>query len=134
MEPITLAALATFIAPFFQEAGKTLAVESVKLALEKRQDIKDKFANLFKPEEIITLGLNDEQNPENVEDLVRANPEVAAEVTRKIEANPDLLRELLDIIKQQAGNESSPITINAKNIGQVINNPTGDVIQKNNWS
>ena len=42
MEPITLTIVAILLAPFFTEAGKTLAVESVKLALEKRQDIKDK--------------------------------------------------------------------------------------------
>jgi len=103
MEPITLAALATFIAPFFQEAGKTLAVESVKLALEKRQDIKDKFVSLFKPEEIITLGLNQEQSPEEVKALVKANPEVAEEVTKRIEANPDLLDELAKILSKQEG-------------------------------
>lgn len=130
MEPITLAALATFIAPFFQEAGKTLAVESVKLSLEKRQDIKDKFVSLFKPEEIITLGLNQKQSPEEVKALVKANPEVAEKVTRKIEAHPDLLNELLEIIKEQAGKDSSQITINAKNIaaaGNVnINNQTNN--------
>jgi len=103
MEPITLAALATFIAPFFKEAGKTLAVESIKLALEKRQDIKDKFISLFKPEEIITLGLNQEQSPEKVKALVKANPKVAEEVTRKIEANSDLLDELAKILSKQEG-------------------------------
>jgi len=121
MEPITLAALATFIVPFFQEAGKTLAVESVKLALEKRQDIKDKFVSLIKPEEIITLGLNQEQSPEKVKALMEANPEVAKEVTRKIGASPDLLNELLEIIKEQAGKDSSRMTFNAKNIAAAGN-------------
>jgi len=126
--------LAALVAPFFLEAGKTLAVESVKLALEKRQDIKDKFLGLFKRDEIISLGLNEPQNPEEVKALIAAKPEVVEEARKKIESNPDLLNELLEIIKQQAGNESSSITINAKNIGQVINNPTGDITQNNTWS
>ena len=121
MEPVSIAALAVFLAPFFTKAGETLATESVKLALEKRQDIKDKFVNLFKREEIIKLGLNEEQSPEEVTALIEANPEVAGEVTKKIESNPDLLKELLEIIKQQAGKDSSNITINAKNIAAAGN-------------
>jgi hypothetical protein len=134
MEPITLTALATLLAPFFTEAGKTLAVESVKLALEKRHDIKDSFLSLFKPEEFISLGLNENQKPEEVKALLAANPDIEARAQAKIESNPDLLKELLRIIKEQAGAESSQITINAKNVGQVINNPTGNVTQNNNWS
>lgn len=111
-----LTALAAFLAPFFQEAGKTLAVESVKLALEKRQDIKDKLVNLFQPDEIISLGLNEPQTPEEVKALTAAKPEAAAEVQKRIESNPDLLKELLEVIKQQAGGDSSQITVNAKNI------------------
>jgi hypothetical protein len=121
MEPITMTALAVILAPFFQKAGETLATESVKLALEKRQDIKEGFVNLFKRDEIITLGLNDEKSPEEITALVKANPETAEAVTRKIEANPDLLNELLEIIKQQSGKDSSNITINAKNIAAAGN-------------
>ena len=83
MDPVSVTTLAAFLAPFFTKAGETLATESVKLALEKRQDIKDKFVNLFKPEEIIKLGLNDEQSPEEVTALVKANPEINEEVTKK---------------------------------------------------
>jgi hypothetical protein len=121
MEPITMTALAAVLAPFFSKAGETLATESVKLALEKRQDIKDGFVNLFKRDEIITLGLNEETSPEQITSLVKANPETAEAVTKRIEASPDLLNQLLEIIKQQSGNDSSNITINAKNIAAAGN-------------
>ena len=130
MELVTLTALASFLAPFFTKAGETLATESVKLALEKRQDITDGFVNLFKRDEIITLGLYEDKSPEEITASVKANPEVAEAVTKKIEANPELLNQLLEIIKQQAGSEASNITINAKNIaaaGNVtIQNQTND--------
>lgn len=122
MEPvITTTALAAFLSLLFTEGGKTLATESVKLALEKRQDIKDGFINLFKRDEITTLGLNEEKSSEDVIALLKANPEIAEIVTKKIEANSDLLNQLLEIIKQQAGKDSSNITINAKNIAAVGN-------------
>ena len=120
MEPITLAAVAAFVAPFFTEAGKTLAVESVKLALEKRQDIKDKIIDVFRPE-LISLNLNDNQKPEEVKALIETKPDVAAQIQNKIESNPDLLKELLEIIKRQAGKDSSQIIINAKNIAAAGN-------------
>lgn len=113
--------LAALLAPFFQEAGKTLAVESVKLALEKRQDIKDRFLGLFKPDEFISLGLNENQNPEQAKALIAANSEVAGKIQKRVESNPELLEELLEIIKQQAGKDSSQIIINAKNIAAAGN-------------
>lgn len=113
--------LAALLAPLFLEGSKTLAVESVKLALEKRQDIKDKFVNLFKHDEIISLGLNEPQNPEEAKALIAANSEVAEEAQKKLESHPELLKELLEIIKQQAGKDSSQIIINAKNIAAAGN-------------
>ena len=121
MELVTITALAGILAPFFQKAGETLSTESVKLALEKRQDLKDSFVNLFKSDEIITLGLNEETSPEQITALVNANPETAEAVTKRIEANPDLLNQLLEIIKHQSGKDSSNITINAKNIATAGN-------------
>lgn len=94
MEPISTTALAAFLSLLFTEGGKALAVESVKLALKKRQDIKDGFVNLFKPEEIILLGLNEEQSPAEVSALVKANPEVVAEIDKRIEANIELVTAL----------------------------------------
>ncbi len=103
MEPITLATLAVFLAPYLQEAGKTLAVETVKLALENRQDIKDKFLNLFKRDEILSLGLNEPQSTEEVKALIAAKPEAKEEIQKIIESNQDLLDELAKAISKQEG-------------------------------
>lgn len=102
MEPVTLAILAVFLAPFFQEAGKTLAAESVKLALEKRQDIKNSLVNLFKPE-IISLGLNENQTPEEVKALLNAKPEIEDTVQQKIKSNSELLEELANVLSKHQG-------------------------------
>jgi Tfp pilus assembly protein PilN len=102
MEPITLTAVALFLTPFFTEAGKTLAVESVKLALEKRQDIKDKIIDVCRPE-FTSLNLNDVQSLEEVKALIEAKPDVAAKIQNKIEANSDLLDELAKILSKQEG-------------------------------
>lgn len=102
MEPITSATLAAFLALFFQEAGKTLAVESVKLALEKRQDIKNSLANLFKPE-IISLGLNENQTSEEVKALLNAKPEIEDTVQQKIKSNSKLLEELANVLSKHQG-------------------------------
>lgn len=98
-----LTTLAVILAPFFTKAGETLAVESVKLALEKRQDIKDKFLGLFKGDEIISLGLNEQQSPEEVKAAIDAKPEVAGEIQKKLEANQDLLNELAKFLSKQEG-------------------------------
>ncbi|MCD9186325.1 MAG: hypothetical protein LUM44_07815 [Pyrinomonadaceae bacterium] len=103
MEVISIASLAAFLSPFFVKAGETLSTETVKLALEKRQDIKDGFVNLFKPEEIITLGLNEDRKPEEVLELVKSNSEVAKEVERKIKDNSELLNELAIILSKNEG-------------------------------
>lgn len=103
MEPITMAALAAFLAPYFQKAGEKLAEKTVEIALEHRQDIKDKFVSLFKPDEIISLGLDKPQTPEEAKALQEANPETAAAVRQRIETNRDLLDELAKIISKQEG-------------------------------
>jgi len=109
---ITVAAVATLLAPYFLKAGETVAVESVKLALEKREDIKDSFINLFKQEEFISLGLDEYQNPEEVKALLEAETPAAETVRQKIESNRALIDELAKVLSQQ-----EKVTINAKNIG-----------------
>lgn len=116
MEPITLTALATLLTPFFNEAGKTLAVESVKLALEKRQGIANSFLNLFKPEEFISLGLSENQEPEQVKALLEADNEAAKSVKSKIESNRELLDELARVLSKHEGR-----TINADNYFENVN-------------
>ena len=129
---LTTAALTGFLALLFQEGGKTLAVESVKLALEKRHDIKNKVVEFFRPE-FTLLNLNDAQTPEDVRALLEAKPDVAETIQKKVESNPDFLKELLEIIRQQAEDKSSEITINADKIGQVIKDNHGTINQKVNF-
>lgn len=103
MEPITLAALAIFLAPYFNKAGEKLAEKTVEIALENRQDIKDKFLNLFKRDEIVSLGLNEHQSPEEVKALIAAKPEIEKEIQKKLESNQDLLDELAKVLSKQEG-------------------------------
>lgn len=103
MDTVSITALASFLAPFFVKAGETLSAETVKLALEKRQDIKDGFVKLFKPDEIITLGLDEDRKPEEVLELVKSNPDVAKEVERRIKDNSELLNELAKFLDQNGG-------------------------------
>lgn len=103
MESISMTGLAAFLSLLFTEGGKTLAVESVKLALEKRQDIKDGFVSLFKPEEIIQLKLNEEQSHAEVSALVEANPKVMAEIDERIKANTALVKKLEEFLSKQEG-------------------------------
>lgn len=134
MEPIlTTTAVTGFLALLFQEGGKTLAAESVKLALEKRHDIKDKLVELFRPE-LISLNLNETQTSEEVRALLTAKPEIAESVQNKVENNSELLKELLEIIKTQKGKDSSQITVNAEKVGQVINDNHGTINQTVNFS
>jgi hypothetical protein len=100
---ITVAAVATLLAPYFLKAGETLAVESVKLALEKREDIKNSFLNLFKQEEFISLGLSENQKPEEVKALLEAETPAAETVRQKIESNRALIDELAKVLSQQEG-------------------------------
>lgn len=116
MEPITLTALAVFLAPYFTKAGETLAVETVKLALENRKEIKNKFLNLFQRDEIISLGLNEQQSPEEVKALITDKPEVEEEVRKTLEANKDLLDELAEVLSKQEGR-----TIHAKYYFENVN-------------
>ena len=132
MEPVlTAAAITGFLALLFQESSKTLAVESVKLALEKRHDIKNKVVEFFGPE-FTLLNLSEAQTSEEVRALLEAKPNIAETIQKKVESNPDLFNELLEIIKQQAGNNSSQIIINAKNIAAagtvIIQNQTNNFL------
>ena len=115
MEPVTLATLATFLSPLFLEGGKTLAVESVKLALANRHDIKDKILDVFRPE-IISLNLSEYQKPEEVKALIEAKPDVEAEIKKKVKSNSDLLDQLAKILSKQEGR-----TIHATNYFEHVN-------------
>jgi hypothetical protein len=127
MEPITLTALAVFLSPYLVKAGEKIAEKTVEVLFESRKGLAEKFTGLFH-QEITTLGLNDAATMEEVTEKLEARPEVKEEVRKKLESNPDLLNELAEAAK------SAGITINAQNIGQVINNPTGPITQNNTFN
>jgi hypothetical protein len=124
-----LTAVAVFLSPYLDKAGEKVAEETVKTLFEKRQDLAEKFKNLFK-DEIIKLGLNENSNAADTTKLLQAKPESEKEIRQKIENNQDLLNELVSALQLQ----DSRITINAKNIGQAIINPSGPIYQNNEFT
>jgi lysyl-tRNA synthetase class I len=115
MEPITITAIALFLAPYFHKAGEKLAEKTIEIALEKRQDIRDKFVEFFRPE-FTSLNLNDNQKPEEVKALIAAKPEVAEAAQKKLESKPDFLTELEKVLSKQEGR-----TINTTNYFENVN-------------
>jgi len=129
MEPITLTltALGVFLAPYLQKAGEKVAEKTIETLFDSRKDLAEKFTGLFH-QEIITLGLNDSATTEEVVEQLEAKPEIKAEIAKKVVDNRDLLDELAEAFKPMG------ITINAKNIGAVINQPTGPINLNNTFS
>lgn len=118
--------VALLIGTFLSESTKNLAKGSANLMQES---VKSRFDREF-----ITLGLSLEDTPAEIQKKLEAKPEILEAVQQKLEANPDLIKELLEIIKQQTGKQTGGSNVNAKNVGQVINNPTGTINQNNNFS
>lgn len=118
--------VAIFIGTFFAETTKNVAKGTANLMQES---FKSRFDREF-----ISLGLSIDDTPEELQKKLQAKPEILEAVQQKLESNPDLIKELLEIIRQQTGKETIETNINAKNIGQVINNPTGSINQTNNFS
>ncbi len=133
MEPFTLTAIAVFLAPYLQKAGEKIAEKTIETLFDSRKDLAEKFTGLF-DQEIITLGLNDSATTEEVVKQLEAKPEVKAEIDNKVVANQNLLNEMVEAFKQMPQSEFSGITINAKNIGAIINNPTGPITLNNTFS
>ena len=120
MEPITTTALAVFLLPFLTKAGEKLTEKTVETLFDSHADLAEKFRGLFKPE-FQTLGLSEISTTEEITKQLEAKPEVQEAIRQKVETNQDLLNDLV-----QSNNQ---ITINAKNIGQIINNPNAPVNQ-----
>ena len=132
MDPF-VPAIAVFLAPYLQKAGEKVAEKTVETLFDLRADLADKFTNFFKPE-IITLGLSDRATSPEVTERLNAKPDVKEEIGKKIANNQDLLNELVTAFQQMPQQEFRGISINAKNIGSVINNPTGPISIKNTFS
>lgn len=118
MDPITLTAIAAFLAPYLKKAGEKVAEKTVEKLFESRGDLAKKFYGLFN-RDIITLGLNDSATTEEVAKQLEAKPEVKTEINTKVAANQDLLNELVEAFKQMPQAEFSGITINAEKISAI---------------
>jgi hypothetical protein len=133
MEPVTLTAIAVFLSPFLKKAGEKVAEKTIETLFESRRDLAEKFTGLFKTD-IISLGLSDSASTTEVRARLEASSEAKASVENKVVNNQRLLAELVEAFRQLPQAEFEGITINAKNIGQVINNPTGAITQNNTFS
>ncbi len=133
MEPLTLTALAVFLSPFLKKAGEKVAEKTIETLFDSRKDLAEKFTGLFKTD-IISLGLSDSASTTEVRARLEASSEAKASVENKVVNNQALLAELVEAFRQMPQAEFAGITINAKNIGQVINNSTGPITQNNTFS
>src|ERR1051325_605695 len=133
MEPFTLAAIAAFLAPYLSKAGEKVAEKTVEIVLDSRKDLANRFKGLFSTE-IISLNLSEASQLNEIHERLESQPELREHLTKKISSNRDLLRELVEAFRQMPQPEFAGVTINAKNIGQVINNPTGPISQNNTSS
>jgi len=133
MEPITITAIAVFLAPYFKKAGEKVAEKTIETLFASRKDLAEKFTGLFRSE-IISLGLNDSASTKDITEQLHAKPEIRTEVDKKIVSNQHLLGELFETFRQMPQAEFAGITINAKNIGAVINHPTAPINLNNKFS
>jgi hypothetical protein len=133
MEPITLTAIAVFLAPYLKKAGEKVAEKTIETLFDSRQDLAEKFTGLFKTE-TISLGLSDSASTNDIREQLEARSELKSEVAKKIVNNQDLLSELVEAFRHMPQADFRGISINAKNIGQVINDPTGPITQNNTFS
>ena len=129
MEFITLAALSAFLRACLLKAGEKFSEKVIETTFEHKRELADVFTGLFQ-QEIITLGLNDSASPEDVRNRLEANPEVAARALKKLAGKPELLADFNEQLKRESGG----VTINAKNIGQVIEENYGTINQTINFS
>jgi hypothetical protein len=74
--------------------------------------------------------LNDSATPEEVQKQLEAKPEVAIQALKRLASVPELLADF----NEQLRKESGGMTINAKNIGQVVNENYGTINQTINFS
>ncbi len=133
MEPITMTALAVFLAPYLQKGGEKVVEKTVEALFDARKDLAHKFTDLFK-DEIISLDLDSSASTAEITKQLEAKPAVKAEVGQKVAAHQDLLNEMVVAAKQLPQADFAGITVNAKNIGAVINNSTGPITLNNTFS
>lgn len=133
MDSHTITMVAIFLAPFLQKAGEKVTEEMVEKLLSSRREIAEKFTGLFYTE-FQQLGLSNSDETETIVKRLDTRPEIKEEIRKKVVNNLDLLNELISAFEQMSNSEFNGITINSKNIGQVINNPTAPIYQNNNFN
>jgi hypothetical protein len=133
METISLTALAVFLAPYLHKAGEKVAEKTVEELFNARTELAERFSSLFKTD-IISLNIGDSAPPTKIASQLELQPEVKEGIRKKIEANQDLLVELVETSEHMPHTKFGGITINAKNIGQAINNPYAPITQTNTFS
>jgi transcription elongation factor GreA-like protein len=133
MEPITLTAIAVFLAPYFKKAGEKIADKTVETLFNSHEELAQKFKGLFK-DEITTLNLSDSASVAEINKQLEETPQIKEEISKKVADNQPLLNELVTAFQKMPQPEFSGISINAKNIGQIINNPAGSINQTNTFS
>jgi hypothetical protein len=119
MESITLATIAVFLSPYLVKAGEKISEETVKTLFESRQDLADKFKGLFR-DEIISLSLHEAPSLEETIKLLEAKREIQETIRKKVEANQDLLNDLVSVLSVKI----SGVSINAEKIAQININST----------
>jgi len=133
MEPITVAAVTTFLAPYLQKAGEKVTEKAVEALFDSRKDLCERFTGLFRPE-IISLGLSDNSSTSEISTALEANPKVQTEIGKKVVNNLDLLNDMIAAFEMLPDAKVHGITINAKNVGTVINNPQAAISLTNTFS
>jgi hypothetical protein len=129
MALITLATLSTFLGACLTKAGEKFNEKFIETLFEHKKDLAEGFMGLFK-QEIITLGLNDSATPEEVQTQLDANPQLTAQIQKKLAENTELVLAL----REQVHNFPGGITITAKTVGQVVNKNEGTITQYNKFS
>ena len=99
---ITLAAIAVFLSPFLSKAGEKVAEKTVETLFDARQDLADKFGNLFHAE-FQTLGLSETATAAEISQQLAARPEVKEAIREKVAANQELMGKLTEALSKQEG-------------------------------
>ena len=110
--------MALVLGTFLAETVKNVAKGSANWIAENGN-------SLFQTE-IISLGLSESATPEEIAEKLKAKPEMIKVIEQKIEEKPDFVKASFEATKTQITNSIGNVNnINAKNIENVLNQPSG---------
>lgn len=118
MEPITLTAIALFLAPYISKGGEKLAEKTIEAVFDSRSELADKFKGLFS-DEIISLDLTANDSDADIESRLDEKPALRRSIESKISQNSALLLDLVEAIKSMPDAGSAAVLINAEKIAQI---------------